>query len=146
MFKYKGTKKDVVIDGEKFKAFFPKTHLKVKGIVYNYKEHDRNAGDLWANCRDWVKELTLYVLWKGKDEWEKLSDPNDKNLIWDTNNMGTLDGALFDLEPDFIRDIYDLNEEWNDIQKNIVEEKERLKQIKKEVINLSQNVSSFLER
>jgi hypothetical protein len=135
MLEYKGIKKDVVIDGEKFRAFFPKGHSAVKGIIYKYKKYDNNAGDAWANRHDWVTELTLYVLWKGNKEWEKKCDGDNrlKDLKWDTNHMDTLDGCLFDLEAAPVKHRYSLSEEEEIILSNIKEEKERLSKIKKEL-------------
>jgi len=136
MLKYKGINKNVVIDGKKFKAFFPRKHSDVKGIVYKYRRYDRNAGDAWANRQDWVTELILFVLWKGGKEWDKKSDGEDNiysPLKWDTNNMETLDGCLYDLEAAPVKHRYSLLEEEKSISISIKEKKERLSKIKKEL-------------
>jgi hypothetical protein len=65
---YRGKTKKVEIDGREREAFFPSEHSNLSGV--SCETYDKNAGDSYANIRDW--HTTLYVLHKGSKEWQEV--------------------------------------------------------------------------
>ncbi len=67
---YDGIHKKAKISGKEFDAFYPKTHSRLKGIVYS--RCNLNSSDPWANIPKW--ETCFYIKKKGEKYWEKQED------------------------------------------------------------------------
>lgn len=139
---YKGTHKKVNINNETYDAFFPTKHSEVKGIVFKFSRINRNAGDDWANCSDWVTNISLYVMWKYTNDWEKIVDGDHNtskyrlDLGWNFNYRAiSIDDLLFQMESSSIRNKSELREKIKTIKKDIKNLKESLKIHEKDLKN-----------
>jgi len=68
---YKMTTKKVTLpnfNNREYEATMVSNHSRVKGIIW--RSFDKNASDAWANIRMYIEEI--HVLWKDKNDWEKL--------------------------------------------------------------------------
>lgn len=136
---YNGHEEEVEINGTKYTAYFPKKHTTVKGIVYIYKRWDANAGDSWANISRWEEHITLYVLWKGHVEWERivLGDENTSSYNLAHYNYGhqrqcTTD-VLFQMETKEKQRKVNLREKKEELKNEIKEKERELKKVTKEL-------------
>ncbi len=65
---YKYKEKNIIINREKYRAFFPKEHTAVKGVIVETR--NLNAGDSYANIANW--HTKLFVMKSGDSQWKKL--------------------------------------------------------------------------
>ncbi len=137
---YNGFEEEVEISGKKYTAYFPKRHSTVKGIVYIYDRWDANAGDSWANISNMKEHITLYVLWKGHVEWEKivLGDKNTSNYSLAHYSHGyhqkkCIAGVLFQMETKEKQRKVNLRERKKELKDEIRDRERELKKVTKEL-------------
>lgn len=111
---YNYKEKNVRIEGEKYRAFFPKNHSSVKGVVVETR--NLNAGDSYANIANW--HTKLFVIKKGNNKWSKIYE-GPTNSCERYNLAGYLP-LLFSLETKEFRKKW-LKEEETQFLKNKLE-------------------------
>ena len=135
--------KNIKLEDKKVKAYFPKTHSTVKGIVYAYERWDENAGDSWANITNMKEYIRLYILWKKNKKWEKIVD-GDKNTSHYRLNYwqgGTIypcgvDYVLFQFETKEMQRKFSLRYERKELKDQIKEYQKKLRRVEKNIEEL----------
>ena len=127
---YTGSEEEVTLDGEKYSAYFPKNHSRVKGIVLH--SYNANAWDTWANIPDY--RTICHVLWKGSKEWKKEYEgrSRDFDIRGEEINVGAFDGIypiLFGLESDEVKDEFLKKHEIRCLKERIKSDSKRLEEL-----------------
>ncbi len=106
-------------NNREYEAMMVSNHSMVKGIIW--RSYDKNGNDAWANIRIWIEDI--HVLWKDKEDWEKLyyGIQNACRLPYNiSNGVGRL---LFSMEKPHVQKIWERKQ-------NIQEVKDLIKQYK----------------
>ena len=140
---YNYVEKSIKLEDKKVKAYFPKTHSTVKGIIYSYDEWDQNAGDDWANIRSMKAYIRLYILWKKHKTWQKIVD-GDKNTsdyhlkFYDNGTYYPcdVDDVLFQFETKDIQRKFTLQAQKRELKDQIKTYQKRLKRVEMDLKEL----------
>ncbi len=122
------TSKQVVIDGCTYDADIIKRHSAIEAVIYH--SWDDNAGDAWANIRDW--RVLCYVKFKGIKTWRQLYKGPEGAFSMDGHHVGGVLHLCLALEAKRVRTRLIKRNRIAYLKKLVLKMKERIKELKKE--------------
>ena len=123
---YNCKKRDVRIDNRNYEAYFPSRHTEVKGVVLETR--NLNAGDAYANIVD--NRTELFVLKKGKKEWEKVYCGSERGYSGPLD-LKAIFPLLFSLESDSYRRRWLKRHQISQLKKEIADRQKVLRKLTK---------------
>jgi hypothetical protein len=126
--KYEYKEKGVTTHGGTHKACFPKNHTNVDGVILNC--FNLNAGDSYANITR--NQLEVYLLEKGKNNWEKHYVGLASQYNGELNVRNGLFQFLFSLEDKSFQRDFTKKAKISGLEKEIESKQTELEKLKSE--------------